>query len=83
MMLEQIRDNWRPMKGAVQERWFRLTDDDLDQIDGRLERLVRRIEARYGVSADEAQEQITQGYARLLPERRRSIGTRDITAASH
>lgn len=82
MMLEQIRDNWRPMKGAVQERWFRLTDDDLDQIDGRLERLVRRIEARYGVSPDEAQEQIAQWYARLLPERRRSIRTRDVTAAS-
>lgn len=73
MMLDQIRDNWRPMKGAVQERWFRLTDDDLDQIDGRLERLVRRIEARYGISSDEAVAEINQWYALLLPEGSRSI----------
>ena len=75
MMLDQIRDNWRPMKGAVQERWFRLTDDDLDQIDGRLERLVRRIEARYGISSEEAVAQINQWYALLIPECSRSIRT--------
>lgn len=73
MMLDQIRDNWRPMKGAVQERWYRLTDDDLDQIDGRLERLVRRIEARYGISSDEAVAQINQWYAMLMPERARPV----------
>ncbi|WP_245559704.1 CsbD family protein [Amorphus coralli] len=80
-MLEQIRDNWRPMKGAVQERWFRLTDDDLDQIDGRLERLVRRIQARYGVTSEEAHDQVNQWYARLIPERRRPIQTRKAPAA--
>lgn len=64
-MLEQIRGNWRQMKGAVQEHWFRLTDDDLDHIDGRLERLVRRIEERYGVSKDEAYRQITQWFDEL------------------
>ncbi|MGX1097059.1 CsbD family protein [Amorphus sp. MBR-141] len=74
-MLDQIRDNWRPMKGAVQERWFRLTDDDLDQIDGRLERLVRRISARYGISSDEASAEINQWYALLIPECSRSIRT--------
>lgn len=81
MMLDQIRDNWRPMKGAVQERWYRLTDDDLDQIDGRLERLVRRIEARYGISSDEAVAQINQWYAMLMPERARPVHSMERTTA--
>ncbi|MEW5421172.1 CsbD family protein [Amorphus sp. 3PC139-8] len=67
MMLEQIRGNWRQMKGAVQEQWFRLTDDDLEHIDGRLERLVRRIEVRYGVSTEEAYRQITRWFDELAP----------------
>lgn len=65
-MLTQIRDNWRQMKGAAQERWFRLTDDDLDHIDGRAEVLARRIEARYGVSPDEANRQINQWFERIV-----------------
>ncbi|WP_306887107.1 CsbD family protein [Amorphus orientalis] len=64
-MLTQIQDNWRQMKGAAQERWFRLTDDDLDHIDGRADVLARRIEARYGVSAAEANRQINQWFERI------------------
>lgn len=82
MMLEQFRDNWRPMKGAVQERWFKLTDDDLDQIDGRVERLARRIQARYGVTSEEAHEQIVQWYARLLPDRSRPLRAGALAPAS-
>jgi uncharacterized protein YjbJ (UPF0337 family) len=35
-----------------------LTDDDLDQIQGRAEQLIGRIQQRYGMAKDEATRQV-------------------------
>jgi uncharacterized protein YjbJ (UPF0337 family) len=46
------------MKGSVKERWGKLTDDDLDVIDGKHDQLVGKIQERYGVAKDAAQKQV-------------------------
>lgn len=40
------------------EKWGKLTNDDLDQIQGRSQQLVGRIQERYGVARDEAERQV-------------------------
>lgn len=45
---EQMKGNWHQFRGTVKEKWNDLTDDDLDQIDGQRERLVGKIQERYG-----------------------------------
>ena len=30
----RVEGNWKQVKGKVKEQWGKLTDDDLDQIDG-------------------------------------------------
>jgi uncharacterized protein YjbJ (UPF0337 family) len=42
----------------VKERWGKLTDDDLDVIDGKHDQLVGKIQERYGVAKDAAQKQV-------------------------
>ena len=39
------------------ERWGKLTDDDWQTIAGKKERLVGRIQERYGIAAAEAEKQ--------------------------
>jgi uncharacterized protein YjbJ (UPF0337 family) len=46
------------MKGSVKERWGKLTDDDLDIINGQNEQLVGKIQEKYGIAKDEAQRQV-------------------------
>jgi uncharacterized protein YjbJ (UPF0337 family) len=53
-----IEGNWERFKGSVRERWGELTDDEVDQIAGRRENLRGKIQAKYGIDAGEADNQI-------------------------
>lgn len=66
---ERGRDNWdsngggaawNQMKGKVKEKWGKLTDDELDQIEGRRDQLVGKVQKAYGVSEEEAERQVDQ-----------------------
>ena len=53
-----IEDNWTQMRGNVRSQWGRLTDRQFDAIAGRRELLVRTIREAYGLTKDEADNQI-------------------------
>lgn len=53
-----IKGKWRQLKGDVKAKWGRLTDDDLDVIDGNREKLLGRIQETYGVARKEAEDQL-------------------------
>jgi len=43
----------------VKEQWGKLTDDHLDTIAGRRDQLAGKIQESYGISKEEAEEQIS------------------------
>jgi len=49
---------WKQLKGKVKQQWGRLTDDELDQINGRYDELAGLIQERYGYSRDEASNEL-------------------------
>ena len=53
-----IEGNWTKAKGKVKQQWGKLTDDQLDVIDGKREQLKGEIQRAYGISRDEAEKQI-------------------------
>ena len=53
-----IEENWNDFRAAASERWNELTEDDLDDIDGDREELVEDVQEYYGVSREEAEEQV-------------------------
>jgi len=55
---DTLKGQWNQLKGAVREQWGKLTNDDLDQIQGNSEQLVGRIQERYGIARDEARRQV-------------------------
>jgi uncharacterized protein YjbJ (UPF0337 family) len=58
MNSERIKGNWNQTKGSIKERWGRLTDDELMQIDGMRDRLVGRIQETYGIAKEQAEQEV-------------------------
>ena len=58
MNADRLQGKWKQAKGSVKERWGKLTDDDIDVINGQRDQLIGRIQERYGIAKDEAQTQV-------------------------
>lgn len=58
MNKQTIEGNWMQIKGNVREQWGKLTDDDMDVINGKREQLVGKIKERYGKSLDEIDSEV-------------------------
>src|SRR5262245_51828716 len=55
---DTIQGQWTQLKGEVKTQWSKLTDDDLGLASGHKDKLVGRIQERYGVVKDEAERQV-------------------------
>lgn len=60
MNWDQIEGKWKQFRGRVRETWGELTDDDLDKIGGKRDRLAGIVQEKYGVAKDEAERQISK-----------------------
>lgn len=50
-----LKGKWLQIKGEAKKQWGQLTDDDLDVIDGEKDKLVGKLQERYGHSKDDAE----------------------------
>jgi len=54
--------NWKNVKGPVKEKWGKLTDDQLDKMNGRREQLESKIQESYGIAKDQAKKDVHAWY---------------------
>lgn len=52
-----LQGKWTQMKGEVRRQWGKLTDDDVAQIQGNSEKLIGKLQERYGYARDQAQKE--------------------------
>ncbi len=53
-----IKGKWTQLKGSARSQWGRLTDDEWDQIAGDRERLLGKLQERYGWSREQAERDV-------------------------
>jgi uncharacterized protein YjbJ (UPF0337 family) len=58
MNWNHVEARWKQARRKAKEKWVRLTDQDLEIIQGRRERLERKIHERYGFAADHVHKEI-------------------------
>jgi uncharacterized protein YjbJ (UPF0337 family) len=58
MNWDRIQGDWKQVTGKAKEQWGKLTEDDFTVVAGRRDQLAGKIQERYGVAKDEAENQI-------------------------
>jgi uncharacterized protein YjbJ (UPF0337 family) len=68
MNRDTLKGQWTQIKGTVRQQWGKLTDDEIDQMQGNAEILIGKIQERYGRSREQAEQEVD----RWLEERGRA-----------
>ncbi len=53
-----LAGKWMQVRGQVKQTWGKLTDNDLDRINGRIEELSGVIQQRYGYTREQAEKEV-------------------------
>jgi uncharacterized protein YjbJ (UPF0337 family) len=61
----RVEGNWKQFKGAAKEKWGKLTDDDLNVIEGRREQLEGKLQQRYGFAKDQIHKDVDDWFKTL------------------
>src|SRR3977135_2817341 len=76
----RVEGNWKQFKGPAKEKWGKLTDDDLNVIEGRREQLEGKLQQRYGFAQDQIDKDVDDWVKRLKedapPSGLRALATR-------
>lgn len=58
METDVLEGKWAQLRGEIKEKWGKLTNADLEQIQGQREQLEGALRERYGYSRERAQEEV-------------------------
>ena len=53
-----LEGTWKQLRGKIQERWGKLTDDELDQAEGKADQLVGLLQEKYGYTEERARREV-------------------------
>ncbi len=60
MNWDRIEGNWKQLTGSVKAKWGDLTDDEIAEAEGNRDVLVGKIQEKYGIAKDKAEEQVDE-----------------------
>ena len=60
MNTDVMQGQWKQLRGQVKEWWGKLTDDDLDVIAGKSDKLVGTLQERYGWAKRDAEDEVAR-----------------------
>ena len=58
MNKEILKGKWTQVKGDVRAWWGKLTDDDVTQIQGDTEKMIGKLQERYGYARQQAEKEL-------------------------
>ncbi|MGM0415129.1 MAG: CsbD family protein [Bacillota bacterium] len=57
-----LKGKWNQLKGDVKNKWGKLTDDDLKQVEGNREKLIGKVQEKYGKDREEAKKEVDKWF---------------------
>ena len=65
MNWDQVKADWKDLKGKAKVQWGKLTDDELVRMRGNRQQLEAALQKRYGMAKEEAQRQVDEWAQKL------------------
>lgn len=53
-----LQGKWKQLVGNIKQQWGKLTDDELTEIAGNRDKLLGKLQERYGYTRDQAQREL-------------------------
>jgi uncharacterized protein YjbJ (UPF0337 family) len=51
-----VKGNWKKLSGKVREEWGDFTDNDIEEMAGRRDQLIGKLQEKYGYARGEAEQ---------------------------
>ncbi len=64
MNTDILKGKWKEIKGSVKQKWGKLTDDDLTEVEGHEEKFIGILQKRYGYTRDKAEQEYNEFMSR-------------------
>lgn len=74
MNWDQLEGKWKQFLGSAKQRWAKLTDDDLKQVQGKKDELAGKLQERYGMTREQAHRELDEWMAQQESEKTRTSG---------
>ena len=58
MNADILKGRWNQVKGDIRTKWGKLTDDDLTQIQGDAQKMIGKLQERYGLKREQAEQDL-------------------------
>jgi uncharacterized protein YjbJ (UPF0337 family) len=55
-----VKGKWKQFAGTAQSNWGKLTNDEVDEIEGDREALIGKLQEHYGYARSEAEDEIDE-----------------------
>lgn len=55
---DELKGKWNQFKGDAKQKWGKLTDDDLTEVEGSRDKLIGKIQEKYGKTKEEAEQEV-------------------------
>ena len=60
MNKETFKGDWNQLKGSVKQKWADLPDDDMTHIEGSFDKLVGKVQERYGQAKEAVEREVNE-----------------------
>lgn len=58
MNSDTLKGKWMQIRGEAKNTWGELTDDELTQVEGNMEKLAGKLQEKYGYSRERAEREV-------------------------
>jgi uncharacterized protein YjbJ (UPF0337 family) len=58
MNTDILKGKWAQVRGEIRSRWGKLTDDDMTQVQGDAEKMLGKLQERYGYTREQAEREL-------------------------